>query len=305
MSSRISRAAFASPLSLLSLLSAVAVLGACSSTPKPQFQDEFFSNGTSPYMRSFDVANTEACEGARRALLSQGYMTTLTRNDTVDATKNFQPASDQHYTVEFHVVCTAGEDATNTSVMYVNAVQNGYALKKSDTSASVGLSILGSVSLPIRSNSDAMVKISSETIQKSTFYDSFFGLVSHYLRNAVRSSAIPGDAVTAQPLPAPLVSATPAPNVLTPALLPPTVPGAAAAPSTPAVTIVPLSPAKPLVPDTPAASSTAAAAAIMGSDALDPADPAPTPPTPLAPIVSDPQPTPALDPLNPSSSSNP
>jgi hypothetical protein len=257
MSSRISRAAFAS-LSLL--LSAVAVLSACSSTPKPQFQDEFFSNGTSPYMRSFDVANTEACEGARRALLSQGYMTTLTRNDTVDATKNFQPASDQHYTV----------------------------------------------SLPIRSNSDAMVKISSETIQKSTFYDSFFGLVSHYLRNAVRSSAIPGDGVTAQPLPAPLASATPAPNVLTPALLPPTVPGAAAAAhSTPAVTIVPLNPAKPVVPDTPAASSTAAAAAIMGSDALDPAEPAPTLQTPLAPIVPDPQPTPALDPISPSSSSNP
>jgi hypothetical protein len=178
-------------------------LAACSTPPKAPLQEDFVSTGASPYTHTFQVTSTEACEGARRALLSQGYMTTLVRPDTVDASKNFQPASDSHFTVEFHIVCTAGDDATNSSIVYANAVQNGYALKKSDTSASVGLSVLGSLSLPIRQNNDAMVKISSETIQSGKFYDGFFGLISHYLANVVRSAPVPSDVVATTPIPAP------------------------------------------------------------------------------------------------------
>ena len=215
--------------SRLALLPCFLALAACSTTPMPKFQDELFSSGTSPFTRTFDVSSTDACEASRRALLSQGYMTTLVRPDTVDATKNFQPASDAHFTVEFHVVCTAGEDATNTSIVYVNAVQNGYALKKSDTSASVGLSVLGSLSLPIRSNSDAMVKISSETIQAGKFYDSFFTTVALYLRNTVRSLPVPGDTVSTQPLPgAQLVPPAPE-TVAAPALVPVVAPSPASA----------------------------------------------------------------------------
>ncbi|AUT55756.1 DUF2242 domain-containing protein [Paraburkholderia caribensis] len=197
MSSRLSRIALAFTLPVL------AALGACSTPPKAKLQEDFVSSGASPYTRTFQVTSTEACEGARRALLSQGYMTTLVRPDTVDASKNFQPASDSHFTVEFHIVCTAGDDATNSSIVYANAVQSGYALKKSDTSASVGLSVLGSLSLPIRQNSDAMVKISSETIQSGKFYDGFFNLISHYLANVVRSVPVPSNTVDATPLPVP------------------------------------------------------------------------------------------------------
>jgi hypothetical protein len=160
----------ATAVSLLGLLT----LAACSSTPQPKFQQELFETGASPYARNFNSSTTDTCEAARRALLSQGYLTTMTRTDTVDGTKNFQPTGDTHIAVEFHVVCTPGEEASDTSIVYVNAVQNGFALKKSDTSASVGLSVLGSLSLPIRSNSDAMVKISSETIPSGKFYDRFF-----------------------------------------------------------------------------------------------------------------------------------
>lgn len=188
------------PLAVAAAAAALA-LGACSSA-QPKFQDDqLLSSAPSPFSRNFAYASTDACEGARRALLSQGYMTTMTHNDTVDATKNFQPASDSHIVVEVHVVCTAG-DASNTSMVYVNAVQNGYALKKSDTSASVGLSILGSVSLPIRSNSDEMVKISSETIQSSGFYERFFDLIGRYLSTVVRSEPVPGaGSIKITPLP--------------------------------------------------------------------------------------------------------
>ena len=183
------------------------MLAACSSAPTPKFQQELFETGASPYARNFNSSVTDTCEAARRPLLSQGYLTTMTRNDTVDGTKNFQPSGDTHVVVEFHVVCTPGEEASSTSIVYVNAVQNGFALKKSDTSASVGLSVLGSLSLPIRSNSDAMVKISSETIPSGKFYDRFFGLVDHYLQTVVRTQPVVNDRIETHVLPVPVESA--------------------------------------------------------------------------------------------------
>jgi hypothetical protein len=182
---------------------------ACSSAPQPKFQQELFETGASPYARNFNSSTTDSCEAARRALLSQGYLTTMTRNDTVDGTKNFQPTGDTHVVVEFHVVCTPGEEASDTSIVYVNAVQNGFALKKSDTSASVGLSVLGSLSLPIRSNSDAMVKISSETIPSGKFYDRFFGLVDHYLQTVVRTQPVANSHIETRLLPMPVEVTTP------------------------------------------------------------------------------------------------
>ncbi|CAE6755527.1 DUF2242 domain-containing protein [Paraburkholderia nemoris] len=186
-------------------------LAACSSAPQPKFQQELFETGASPYARNFNSSVTDTCEAARRALLSQGYLTTLTRTDTVDGTKNFQPTGDTHIVVEFHVVCTPGEEASDTSIVYVNAVQNGFALKKSDTSASVGLSVLGSLSLPIRSNSDAMVKISSETIPSGKFYDRFFGLVDHYLQTVVRTQPVVNNRIETRLLPVPVEATIPAP----------------------------------------------------------------------------------------------
>ena len=202
-------------------------LSACSSTT-PGFQDDqLLTSATSPFSHGFNYASTDACEASRRALLSQGYMTTMTHNDTVDATKNFQPTIDQHIVVEVHVVCTPA-DATNTSMVYVNAVQNGYALKKSATSASVGLSILGSVSLPIHSNSDEMVKVSSETIQSDAFYKRFFDLVGRYLNTVARSQPVPGSGdIKSTPLPPPLEPAEAMVNVAAPGAS--TAPAAAAA----------------------------------------------------------------------------
>ncbi|WP_244922871.1 DUF2242 domain-containing protein [Paraburkholderia silvatlantica] len=276
-----------------------AALGACSS-PKPKFQeDQLLSTAPSQFSRSFNYASTDACESSRRALLSQGYMTTMTRNDSVDATKNFQPTLDQHIVVEVHVVCTPG-DASNTSMVYVNAVQNGYALKKSDTSASVGLSILGSVSLPIRSNSDEMVKISSETIQSGPFYSRFFDLVGRYLNASARSEPVPGaGAIKITPLPPPVepVTASAAPAATTVGSAAPAAAAAAAAtgaavlhgatlPAAPVVTAPPAAPAPASAPATaapaPAASApgasapvdhgAAAAAAIMGVPTPAPAN---------------------------------
>jgi hypothetical protein len=191
----------------LALLAVAACGGRAATTPS--YQQELFSSGVSPYAHNFDATVKETCEAARRALLSQGFLTTMAQPDTVDATKNFQPNADTHAVVSFHVVCTPGENTANQSIAYVNAVQDGYALKKSDTSASVGLSVLGSLSLPIRSNSDAMVKISSETVPAGKFYDRFFNLMGHYLKTVPRSSPVAADEVESKPLVPSLVLTSP------------------------------------------------------------------------------------------------
>ena len=60
-------------------------------------------------------------------------------------------------------------------------MQDRYTLKKANNSASLGVGAIGSVSLPFMAGSEAMVKIGSETIAASRFYNSFFDLVRSYL----------------------------------------------------------------------------------------------------------------------------
>jgi hypothetical protein len=43
------------------------------------------------------------------------------------------------------------------------------------------VSAIGSVSLPLSSNDDSLVKVASETIPAGEFYDRFFQLVDRYL----------------------------------------------------------------------------------------------------------------------------
>lgn len=190
-------------------LAAATVLAACSSPPKPIYQQEQFDAATSPYAHTFHSKSDAACEAARRALLSQGYVVSSSRNDAVDGSKNFQPNNDMHVVIEFHVVCADANADGSSSIAYVNAVQDRYTLKKSNTSASVGLSVFGSLSLPIGSSDDALVKTASETIPAGVFYERFFNLVDHFLkidparRDRATVKAAEKEPVTPLPEPAP------------------------------------------------------------------------------------------------------
>ncbi|KVC45887.1 DUF2242 domain-containing protein [Burkholderia diffusa] len=190
-------------------LAAATVLAACSSPPKPIYQQEQFDATSSPYAHTFRSKSDAACEAARRALLSQGYVVSSSRNDAVDGSKNFQPSNDMHVVIEFHVVCADANADGSSSIAYVNAVQDRYTLKKSNTSASVGLSVFGSLSLPIGSSDDALVKTASETIPAGVFYERFFNLVEHFLkidparRDRATVKAAEKEPVTPLPEPAP------------------------------------------------------------------------------------------------------
>ncbi|WP_322025356.1 DUF2242 domain-containing protein [Burkholderia sp. BCC1977] len=232
-------------------LAAATVLAACSSPPKPIYQQEQFDATSSPYAHTFHSKSDASCEAARRALLSQGYVVSSSRNDAVDGSKNFQPSNDMHVVIEFHVVCADANADGSSSIAYVNAVQDRYTLKKSNTSASVGLSVFGSLSLPIGSSDDALVKTASETIPAGVFYERFFNLVEHFLkidparRDRATVKAAEKEPVAPLPEPAPTPQGEPmkmtTPVVPTPpaAPVPLSVPGVAPASGTSVVPAVP------------------------------------------------------------------
>jgi len=262
-------------------LAAATVLAACSSPPKPIYQQEQFDAATSPYAHTFHSKSDAACEAARRALLSQGYVVSSSRNDAVDGSKNFQPNNDMHVVIEFHVVCADATADGSSSIAYVNAVQDRYTLKKSNTSASVGLSVFGSLSLPIGSSDDALVKTASETIPAGVFYERFFNLVDHFLkidparRDRATVKAAEKEAVTPLPEPAPTPQGEPlkmtTPVVPTPpaAPVPLSVPGVAPGSGANAV------PAAASAVVAPAAMRAAAPVTASGSTAASASAPAP------------------------------
>jgi Uncharacterized protein conserved in bacteria (DUF2242) len=166
---------------LLGLLGLTTGLLTACALPSKAFpsQEEFGSTVT--YSRLFDATAAQTCEAARRALLSQGYIITTTSADLVAGQKSFQPEPESHLKMEIRVVCAPDSSDGKVSLGFVTALQDRYSLKKSNNSASLGVGMIGSVSLPFSSSNDSMVKVASETITSGTFYDRFFDLVKRYL----------------------------------------------------------------------------------------------------------------------------
>lgn len=175
-------------LSLSRLMLACLPLGACVGTnppllgkpPAPVYTREAFQ-ADEKHSRLVDAPVGEACESARRALLSQGYVVAHADERVVQAVKRFQPEGELHVEIGFHVVCAA--EGPKTATLFVSAQQDHYALKKNHTAATVGVSALGTISMPLGSSNDSLVKVASETIPAGVFYDRFFALVQQMLRS--------------------------------------------------------------------------------------------------------------------------
>ncbi|MDB5870114.1 MAG: putative lipoprotein [Polaromonas sp.] len=165
---------------LVGLLSLPGLLAGCAGQMKSFASQEDFSS-TATYSRLFDATAAQTCEAARRALLSQGYLISTATQDLVEGRKSFQPEPEAHLQMEIRVVCAPDTPDGTVSLGFVTALQDVYALKKSNNSASLGVGALGSVSLPFSSSSDAMVKVASQTITADVFYERFFDLVKRYL----------------------------------------------------------------------------------------------------------------------------
>ena len=154
------------------LLASVALLAACANKTTIDERDSFTHGNT--YSHSFTGSSEAACEAGRRALLGQGYIIDKAEPNQISGHKNYQDSQNdnQHGQILFNVTCAPS--GSHQAVVYANAVRDLYTMKRSSNSASVGLSVLGSVSMPLGASDDSLVKTSSETISRGAFYEGFF-----------------------------------------------------------------------------------------------------------------------------------
>ena len=172
----------------LGLALVLAGVAGCSSKKAAVYEHENFDD-SGTFSRSFPVSEDSSCEAARRALLSQGYIITSADKGQVNGNKSFQQTGDTHLQISFNVTCADDMGGAQRSTMFANALQDRYALKKSNTSASLGVGVLGSVSMPIGSSDDSMVKVASETVTSTQFYDRYFALVESFLPKPSKKKA--------------------------------------------------------------------------------------------------------------------
>ena len=186
-------------------------LAGCSSPKTAIYEHENFAD-SGTFSRNYQVSDTASCEAARRALLSQGYIITSSDPRLVSGHKSFQQTGESHLEISFNVVCAADGSSDHSSTMFANALQDRYALKKVNNSASLGVGVLGSVSMPIGSTDDSMVKVASETVASDKFYDHYFSLVESFMpvqaKKAMPAEQPKGD--LGVPEAAPAISAVPA-----------------------------------------------------------------------------------------------
>ncbi|MCM8740421.1 DUF2242 domain-containing protein [Pseudomonas koreensis] len=275
------------PMRVVGLALLLTAVAGCSKD-KPIYEHENFDD-SGTYSRNYPVADVASCEAARRALLSQGYIITSSDPKLVSGHKSFQQTGETHLEISFNVVCAEDGSAKHHATVFANALQDRYALKKTNNSASLGVGVLGSVSMPIGSSDDSMVKVASETVTSQKFYERFFTLVELFLPADAKKAAHieekpKTDLGVPEPKPAavaPTTPATPAPAVETAPAPPPAGIVEPAQTTTPAAT--PVTPAPAPIAPTPAGSE----------PVVPPAESAPITPAPSA------EPAPATETITP------
>ena len=271
-------------------------LAGCSSQKTAIYEHEHFDD-SGTFSRNYPVTDKASCEAARRALLSQGYIITSNDPTMISGHKSFQQTGESHLEISFNVVCAEDGGVEHHSTMFANALQDRYALKKVNNSASLGVGVLGSVSMPIGSSDDSMVKVASETVSSPQFYERYFTLVEVFLPKEVKKAAhIPekpkADLGVPEPAPAD-IDAAPAPKTLAPAPVP-AAPEPAPVPASEAVVepagsqpVVPPAAAEPISPvEVQPVPDTAPPAAAQPA----PQDPVPETVQPSAPASTEPAP---------------
>jgi hypothetical protein len=239
----------------LALLLVVAT--GCSSKKAAIYEHENFDD-SGTFSRTYPVTDVATCEAGRRALLSQGYIITSSDPKLVSGHKSFQQTGDTHMEISFNLVCAEDGGPGHRATIFANALQDRYALKKTNNSASLGVGVLGSVSMPIGSSDDSMVKVASETVSAAKFYERFFALVEVFLPPEAKKSVenvekpktelgvpepkaepaalVPAATPAPEPAPAPAApveEAAPAPVDIAPAASEPVAPPAEPAPIAP------------------------------------------------------------------------
>ncbi len=140
-----------------------------------------------PFQRDYSEDYLVSCQAAHRALLGDGFLMDIEAKDKLKARKSYRIDNERGSVVEMTITCLPNADGSST--MYANGLRSAYELKKSSTSASVGVSVFGSLSVPIGQSADSMVKTTDETITDPVFYRNFFVSVGKIL-DEMRSERI-------------------------------------------------------------------------------------------------------------------
>ena len=274
------------PMRVVGLALLLTAVAGCSKD-KPIYEHENFDD-SGTFSRNYPVTDTASCEAARRALLSQGYIITSSDPKLVSGHKSFQQTGETHLEISFNVVCAEDGSAGHHATVFANALQDRYALKKTNNSASLGVGVLGSVSMPIGSSDDSMVKVASETVTAQKFYERFFTLVEQFLpADAKKAAHIEEKPKADLGVPEPKAAPAPAPAPLAPTPAAEPAPAPAAEPAPAPVEAAPVS-SEPVVPPAESTPITPAPAPV---EEPAPASETITPPTnPDIPPPSEPIP---------------
>lgn len=158
-------------------------LSACQSIPvslpatltegQPEAEASYSSfSSNSPHQAKLRLNAESACQSARRVLLGDGYNVDMPSSTLVKGRKASRSDNNRSSFIEVSVIC---EHDHSGSTLYTNAVVSTYDVKMSDGStASLGLSVLGSVSVPYGRSADSLVKVADETISDPNYYRSFY-----------------------------------------------------------------------------------------------------------------------------------
>ena len=269
------------PMRVVGLAAVLAAAAGCSSNKTAIYEHENFDD-SGTFSRNYPVTDTQSCEAARRALLSQGYIITSNDPKLVSGHKSFQQTGENHMEISFSVVCTDDGSEGHHATVFANALQDRYALKKTNNSASLGVGVLGSVSMPIGSSDDSMVKVASETVSSAKFYERFFALVELFLPPEAKKAAhIPEKPKT--DLGMPEAKAAPAPLAPAPAAAPAVEPVAPAPVEAAPAASEPLAPPPEAAPITPVQNTEPAPSAETITPPTNPTNPTDMPP-PSEPI---------------------
>ncbi len=275
------------------VITLLAAAGCSSKKPTVYEHENFDDAGT--FSRNYPVSDAATCEAARRALLSQGYIITSSDPKVISGHKSFQQTGETHMEISFNVVCAPDGSADNRTTMFANALQDRYALKKVNNSASLGVGVLGSVSMPIGSTDDSMVKVASETVASSKFYDRFFGLVENFLPPEVKKAAhIEEKPKTDLGMPEPVPGKPAALTEQKPAAAPPAAAPAASTPVVPAPLATPATQPAPAAEQSSEPMPAPAEPEPLKAETATPAEAAPAT-TPAPATTTEPSAAPAVE----------
>ncbi|ANJ66370.1 hypothetical protein A9404_02320 [Halothiobacillus diazotrophicus] len=154
------------------------ILSACSTPSRPFYAKDSFG-GNSPYQKRVPDDPQLACAAAKRTLLGDGYIIEdPSAKTSIKGRKAYRINGDRSTFLEMSVVCLSDPEGSS---IFANGLISTYDLKKAASSASIGVAVLGSVSLPIGQSVDSRVKVADETITDPEFYRRFFASVEHRL----------------------------------------------------------------------------------------------------------------------------